>query len=206
MILRTTLSIFAITALMQSEFGEPKQTQSADGTAVSSDSRTDGSLNHWARELVSEENCHPAIAKALSPNDAHYGECRMPTFVDLCGEKNFDKGVATISEIYDAEVAGRNPWIISCARSDDLRATLTALCETRMGLERDACGCVADATIAEETDKDLLRWYAMNEAGEVSWNDDQYAAWSAIGGPENRTDELYETRSLFFGQMDNCSG
>ncbi|GEM_PF-6272135 len=62
-----------LTACGGSEPAAPSQTAKNPTAAPS------GKLNAWGRDLVKEEDCHPAVALALQPYEADYGQCQMKT-------------------------------------------------------------------------------------------------------------------------------
>lgn len=208
---KTVLTLIAVTfALVLTACGDDDGGAGRASSAVSSaDSKADVKLTKWARELIEDENCDPAIARELSPHEAEHGECRMPTFTDICGEGNFEEGLALIDQIYESSQAGRNPWLMNCARRQNATISLQALCRgPNMRQSTEVCECVADRTLAEVGDADKLRWYVLNEVGyfdgwmEEAFPDGRYPSKDT----SNDATELYGIRSAAFNKMRDCMG
>lgn len=205
---RAIITIIAMTAMASLAACGP-EADVAGTSETSAASRSETGLSKWARELIEDENCDPDIARALAPHEAEYGECRMPTFVDICGGSNFEGGLALIDDIYESNQAGRNPWLMNCARRQNASISLQAFCRgPNMRQSAEVCECVSGRTVAEIGDEDKLRWYVLNEVGyfdgwmEEAFPDGRYPS----ADPSNDLNDLQELRSVAFRQMQECMG
>lgn len=199
----TSFKTLFITCLSTSLLIACGEDNSPDATLQTSDAST-GKLNAYAKALVHEEGCDPDIARAMAPYESDYGECRMPQFLDICGEQNKSDGIQLISEIRDEETAGLNPWLRACVRSQDLETSLNALCQARMRQTVEVCECVAQSTIEEIEEVELVQWFTIAHAYDPNWQKGQYEAWGSMMSEENRFDDLESAKAVFYNQLKTC--
>lgn len=159
-------------------------------------------LNGYARALVKEDGCDPRIAKALAPFESEYGECTMNKLTDICGEENFDRGVALIPAVREQQ-PGLNPWLWACSRNNDVRTAMFATCKERYRQSDETCGCVVDTFIASESDGEMVEWFSIQQAFDARGAEGKYETWAGFG-PGSRMNDLTEIASRYSKQLDEC--
>ena len=194
---------------------DPKDARAADTKTVKTEKADTSGLNKWGKDLVKEENCHPAIAKALQPYEAEYGQCSMNTYTDICGAENFQAGVKLIKESFDQEIQMVNPWGLACARTGDTRAALISGCMERFRQSEDVCGCAADKTIAAE-DPPLAAVMSLtdnSDTPEALRRFPEYlgilgakAAGGVDEGTMKRQMDVQKARQRHYGRIEACRG
>ena len=173
-----------------------------DGAAPQASDVKTSDLNAYARDLVREDGCDPRIAKALAPFESEYGECTMNKLTDICGEENFDRGVALIPAVRDHD-PGLNPWLWACSRNNDVRTSMLATCQERFRQSDETCTCAVDAFLASESDRELVEWFSIQQAFDARGAEGKYEGWAGFG-PDSRLTELPEMFGRYSEHLEDC--
>lgn len=159
-------------------------------------------LNKYARSLVKEDGCDPRIAKAMAPFESDYGECTMNKLTDICGEENFDRGVALIPAVREHN-PGLNPWLWACSRNNDVRTAMFATCKERYRQSDETCNCAVDAFLASESDSELVEWFSIQHAFDARGAEGKYQSWAGYGAKSRLTD-LSDISSRYSKKLEGC--
>ena len=180
--------------------GDPGDADGSTTQAATSVKTSD--LNSYARSLVKEDGCDPRIAKALAPFESEYGECTMNKLTDICGEENFDRGVALIPAVREAN-PGLNPWLWACSRNNDVRTAMYATCKERYRQSDETCDCAVDAFLASESDSELVEWFSIQHAFDSRGAEGKYESWAGFG-PGSRITDLNKISGRYSKQLEQC--
>ncbi|WP_139792417.1 hypothetical protein [Henriciella litoralis] len=178
----------------------------SDGSATSAPASSGevkkSELNGFARSLVKEDGCDPRIAKAMAPFESDYGECTMNKLTDICGEENFDRGVALIPAVREQQ-PGLNPWLWACSRNNDVRTAMFATCKERYRQSDETCDCAVDAFLASESDSELVEWFSIQHAFDTRGAEGKYQNWVGYG-PESRMTDLSDISGRYSNKLEEC--
>ncbi len=198
------IHVFAacLTMLLLNACGGSDTAGAQDSPSAQTDDVRMSELNGFARSLVKEDGCDPRIAKAMAPFESDYGECKMNKLTDICGEENFDRGVALIPAVREYN-PGINPWLWACSRNNDVRTAMLATCRERYRQSDETCACAVDAFLAGESDSELVEWFSIQHAFDARGAEGKYESWASFG-PGSRINDLNDISGRYAKQLDRC--